>query len=221
MTKRWVLWPIFALGIALIVAPLAISMPSKASDGQAMLDDFRPIMEPSSVETTADYYDNVFTKLRPIALALNAETVQKFTGYGQGINAVSSESPKLFAALAQATGQTPQQLQQFLGRQFPATAQLFQGLPQISTDFGNLIGLMTPNVTTFKRVPPGLDHYEPLVRTMERQQDNYASVDSLPPFALMAWSFVGIGIFLLVFSGIGLFTGRRSKAMVQEPAAAA
>lgn len=219
--KRWVLWPIFVLGIVLIVAPLVISMPSKASDGQAMLDDFRPIMQPESVATTADYYDNVFTKLRPIALALNADTVAKFEGYGKGINAVNGESPQLFAALAQATGQTPQQLQQFLGEQFPATAQLFQGLPQISTDFGNLIGLMAPNVQTFERVPPGLDHYEPLVRTMERQQENYASVDSLPPFALMAWAFVAIGIFLVVFSGIGLFAGRRAKEVAGEPAAAA
>lgn len=218
--KRWVLWPILALGIALIVAPLAISMPGKAGDGQAMLDDFRPIMEPASVKTTADYYDTVFTKLRPIALALNAETVAKFEGYGQGISAVEQESPQLFAALAQATGQTPQQLQQFLGQQFPATAQLFQGLPQISQDFGNLIGLMAPNVQTFERVPPGLDHYQPLVRTMERQQENYASVDSLPPFELMAWSFVAIGIFLVVFSGIGLLSGRGEKATAHESAAA-
>lgn len=217
--KRWVLWPIFVLGVVLIVTPLAISMPSKASDGQAMLDDFRPIMQPEAVATTADYYDNVFVKLRPIALALTEETVAKFQGYGQGISAVEAESPGLFAALAQATGQTPQQLQQFLGGQFPATAQLFQGLPQISTDFGNLIGLMAPNVETFARVPPGLDHYEPLVRTMERQQDNYASVDSLPPFALMAWSFVAIGIFNVVFSAIGLWSGRRKKT-AEEPATA-
>lgn len=218
--KRWVLWPIFVLGIALIVVPLAISMPSKASDGQAMLDDFRPIMEPSSVETTVDYYDNVFVNLRPVAEAMSKETVTKFNQYGQGIAAVQGESAKLVPTLAQATGQTPAQVEQFLGQQFPAMSQLFGSLPQLSQDFGGLLGLMGQNVQTFERVPPGLDHYEPLVRTMERQQDNYASVDSLPPFALMAWSFVAIGIFLVVLSAIGLFRGRRSEETT-APAAAA
>jgi hypothetical protein len=213
--KRWVLWPILVLGIVLIVVPLVISMPGKASDGQEMLDEFRPIMDPSTVELTADYYDNVFTKLRPIALALNEETVAKFNQYGQGIVAVQKESATLTPTLAQATGQTPEQVQQFLGQQFPAMSQLFASLPQLSQDFGGLLALMGPNVPVFERVPPGLDHYEPLVRTMESQVSNYESVDSLPPFALMAWAFVAIGIFLVVFSAIGLFTGRRST----EPAA--
>jgi hypothetical protein len=208
--KRWVLWPILVLGIVLIVVPLVISMPGKASDGQEMLDEFRPIMDPSTVELTADYYDNVFTKLRPIALALNEETVAKFNQYGQGIVAVQKESATLTPTLAQATGQTPEQVQQFLGQQFPAMSQLFASLPQLSQDFGGLLALMGPNVPVFERVPPGLDHYEPLVRTMESQVSNYESVDSLPPFALMAWAFVAIGIFLVVFSAIGLFTGRRS-----------
>jgi hypothetical protein len=212
--KRWVLWPILVLGIVLIVVPLVISMPGKASDGQEMLDEFRPIMDPSTVELTADYYDNVFTKLRPIALALNEETVAKFNQYGQGIVAVQKESATLTPTLAQATGQTPEQVQQFLGQQFPAMSQLFASLPQLSQDFGGLLALMGPNVPVFERVPPGLDHYEPLVRTMESQVSNYESVDSLPPFALMAWAFVAIGIFLVVFSAIGLFTGRRSTKPV-------
>jgi hypothetical protein len=211
--KRWVLWPILVLGIVLIVVPLVISMPGKASDGQEMLDEFRPIMSPSTVELTADYYDNVFTKLRPIALALNEETVAKFNQYGQGIVAVQKESATLTPTLAQATGQTPEQVQQFLGQQFPAMSQLFASLPQLSQDFGGLLALMGPNVPVFERVPPGLDHYEPLVRTMESQVSNYESVDSLPPFALMAWAFVAIGIFLVVFSAIGLFTGRRSTKL--------
>ena len=219
--KRWVLWPILVLGIVLIVVPLAISMPSKASNGQEMLDEFRPIMDPSTVELTADYYDNVFTKLRPIALALNEETVATFNQYGQGIVAVQTESAQLTPTLAQATGQTPGQVQQFLGQQFPAMSQLFASLPQLSQDFGDLLALMGPNVPVFERVPPGLDHYEPLVRTMESQVGNYESVDSLPPFALMAWAFVAIGIFLVVLSAIGLFTGRASKATADQPAAAA
>jgi hypothetical protein len=62
---------------------------------------------------------------------------------------------------------SPQQVQQFLGQQFPAMAQLFQGLPQMGTDFSNMVGLMEQNVEVFERVTPGLDHYQSLVRTMQ------------------------------------------------------
>ena len=203
-------WPILVIGVALIVLPLAMSLPSKSSAGQRMIDNFNPIMQPDNVATTADYYDNVFTKLRPVANAISAETVTTFQGYGQGIVAVQAESAKLFPGLAQATGQTPQQVQQFFGQQFPATAQLFGNLPQMSQDFGNLIGLMSQNVAVFERVPPGLDHYKPLVNTMEGNVTNYEKIDSLPNFRLFTWFFVAPGILLVLLSGWGLLSGRRA-----------
>jgi hypothetical protein len=184
-------------------------MPSKAADGQEMLDAFRPVMDPGTVKLTVDYYDNVFTKLRPVALAMNEDTVATFTGYGKGIGAVQKESATLAPALGQALGRSPAQAQQFLGQQFPATSQLLASLPQLSKDFGGLLAIMGPNVKVFARVPPGLDHYEPLVRTMESQVGNYESVDSLPPFGLMAWAFVAIGVVLVVLSSVGLWVGRK------------
>lgn len=217
--NRHLFWPILAIGIALIVAPLALSLPSKAGAGQDMIDDFRPIMQPGNVETTVDYYDSVFTKLRPVAGAISAETVAKFQDYGQGIGAVQAESAKLFPGLAQALGQTPQQVQQFFGQQFPATAQLFGSLPQMSTDFGNLIGLMSQNVAIFERVPPGLDHYKPLVDTMEGNVTNYEKIDSLPSFPLFTWFFVVPGILLVLLSGWGLLSGRQATNAVAAPTA--
>lgn len=213
--NRNVLWPILAIGIALIVLPLALSLPSRSSAGQRMIDNFRPIMQPDNVDTTVDYYDNVFAKLRPVATAIDAPTVSKFKSYGEGIGAVQAESGKLFPGLAQALGQTPQQVQQFFGRQFPATAQLFGSLPQMGQDFGNLIGLMEQNVGTFERVPPGLDHYKPLVDTMEGNVTNYEKIDSLPNFRLFTWFFVAPGILLVLLSGWGLLAGRREA---QAPA---
>lgn len=209
--RRLILIVLLLIGVGLIVAPLSMSMFSRSSDGQKMVNDFRPIMQPDSVATTVDYYDNVFAKLRPVAQAINAATVAKFKGYGEGIGAVQAESEKLVPALAQATGQTPQQVQQFLGRQFPATAQLFQSLPQMSEDFGNLIGLMEQNVQTFERVPPGLDHYKPLVTTMQRNTGTYASVDALPRMGLFPWFFIVPGILIILGSGL-LFVGDRARA---------
>lgn len=206
---RWLFWPVLAIGIALIVLPFAISLPSKASAGQRMIDDFHPIMQPASVNSTVDYYDNVFTKLRPVAQAINEQTVAKFSAYGKGIGTVESESTKLVPALAQAMNTTPAQVQQFLGSQFPATAQLFASLPQMSQDFGTLITLMQQNVPVFKRVPAGLDHYKPLVDTMKTNVTNYEKIDSLPNFRLFTWFFVTPGILLVLSAGLGLVAGRR------------
>jgi hypothetical protein len=173
--NRAVLYAVLAIGLGLVVVPLAISMPGKAADGEQMMKDFDPIMQPESVATTVDYYDNVFTKLRPVALAFNADTVARFQGYQQGLTGLQAEAPKLVPTLAQQLGMSEPQVQQFLGQQFPAMAQLFQGLPQMGTDFSNMVGLMEQNTAVFERVPAGLDHYQPLVRTMEGNVGNYTS----------------------------------------------
>jgi len=44
-------------------------------------------------------------------------------------------TPKPMPTLAQQLGMSEPQVQQFLGQQFPAMAQLFQGLPQMGTDW--------------------------------------------------------------------------------------
>jgi hypothetical protein len=212
---RRLFWAVLVIGIALIVMPFAISLPSKSSAGQRMIDDFRPIMQPDTVKLTADYYDNVFTKLRPVAQAITPQTVATFTAYGQGIGAVQTESTKLVPALAQAMHTTPTQVQQFLGSQFPATAQMFASLPQMSQDFSSLIALMQQNVPVFKRVPPGLDHYKPLVDTMQANVTNYEKIDSLPNFRLFTWFFVVPGILLVVIAVWGLVAGRREAAATE------
>jgi hypothetical protein len=60
-------WPVFAIGVALIVIPFALSMPSKAYAGQTMLDNVRPMMRAANVAKTADDYYDTFVK--PILVA--------------------------------------------------------------------------------------------------------------------------------------------------------
>jgi hypothetical protein len=177
---HWALWPIMAIGVALIVAPLAISLPSKASAGQKMLDGFHPLMQPAAVQTTVDYYNKTFTALGPVA-----------TG---GVVA-ANEVPQLFAGLAGALHMNQPQLAQFLGTNYPAMAQMLQQFPQL--------------VPVFKNVPPGLAWYKPLVTTMHAQVSNYASVDSLPNFNLFTWFFIVPGILLVLLASIALFVLRR------------
>ena len=164
--------------------PYAMSMPSKAGAGQDMLDNFRPIMQPENVTKTADYYNNTFINLRQVA---------------ESGPQLATEAPQLFAALAQQLNMTPEQVQQFLRLQFPAMAGLLGGLPQLEPVFAN--------------VPPGLDHYKPLVEVMQANVTNYQQVDSLPSFDLLAWFFVIPGIMLVLLAGIPLamgLSGRRA-----------
>jgi hypothetical protein len=182
------LWPILVIGVALIVLPFAISLPSKASHGQTMIDQFHPIMQPASVRTTVDYYDRTFVPLGAVA-----------TG---GVQA-ASEVPSMIAALSKALHMSPAQVQGFMGT-FPALGGLLGNLPKL--------------VPIFTNVPPGLAHYKPLVRTMQANVGNYASIASLPNFRLFTWFFVIPGVLLVLLSGWPLLVLSRSRT---EPAASA
>jgi hypothetical protein len=163
-------------------------------------------MQPASVQTTADYYYNTFTKLRPIALAMNQQTVAKFNAYLKGIKGMEQDAAKLIPALAAQLHMTPAQVQQFIQEQFPAMAAMLAGLPQMEKDFGGLLGMMSANVNTFKNVPPGLDHYKPLVDTMQANVGTYASVDALPRMGIFPWFFVIPGV-LIVLAAAYLLVG--------------
>jgi len=107
--SRKVVWAVLAIGVAMIVMPLAMSLPSRASAGQNMIDGFRPIMQPANVNTTANYYYETFVPLRGVA---------------QGGVQAASETPKLMATLAAGLHMTPAQLQQLMQTNFPAFAAL-------------------------------------------------------------------------------------------------
>jgi hypothetical protein len=175
--RRLTLSFFLVVGVALIVTPLAMSMFDRSSNGEKMMNGFRPLMKPAAVQTTADYYDNVFTKLRPFALVMPG---------------VQQDAQKLIPALAKALHMTPAQVQQMLATQFPSLAKMLQALPQ--------------GVKVFNRVPPGLDWYQPLVRTMQANVDNYAAADAMPPMSFFPGFCVIPGI-LLVLAAAYLLVG--------------
>jgi hypothetical protein len=176
------LWPILVIGIALIVLPFAISLPSKASHGQTMMDQFHPIMQPASVRTTVNYYDKTFVPLGAVAV---------------GGDRAALELPGMIGALSKALHMTPTELQAFLGKNFPAMGALLGNLPKL--------------VPIFTNVPPGLAHYKPLVGTMNANVDNYAKIDSLPNFRLFTWFFVIPGALLVLLAGWPLLATSRSR----------
>jgi hypothetical protein len=180
--SRKLFWPVLLIGAALIVAPLTISLPTNATGGQRMLNGFEPIMQPTQVQISADYYNKVFTPLRSVV-----PTIDK----------VAAEAPKLAPTLAAAMHMSPTQVNQFLGKQFPGMSALLQGLPQ--------------TVPLFDRVPAGLDHYKPLVSTMQANVTNFKQVNSLPDFRWFTWFFVipGVLLMLIAFYGLGAFQAIR------------
>ncbi|HLE99664.1 MAG TPA: hypothetical protein VI540_07170 [Gaiellaceae bacterium] len=210
--NRNLLWAFFAIGVALVAAPLVVSMPTRASAGEDMLQSFEPIMQPSNVATTVDYYDNVFVPLGQVAPALNEETVAKFQGYLQGMSGMGAEGEKLMGTLAAQTGMTPVELRAYMAKEYPSMTALLQNMPQLEKDFGGLMAMMAANTEVFSRVPAGLAHYKPLVDTMKTNVDNYDEVSSLPNFNLFTAFFVVPGALLVLLAGVALFAGRERHA---------
>ena len=203
--NRKLLWAVFVIGLALVIAPFALSLPSKASAGERMLNSFEPIMQPNQVRTTAYFYNDVFVPLGQVTPMLSARNVAKFQAYMKGFAGTRADAAKLIPILAQALHMTQAQVQALMRAQLPAMAGMLQNLPAMQRDFGGLMGTMQQNVGIFSRVPAGLRHYQPLVKTMQANVDNFRQVNSLPSFRLFTWFFVVPGALLILLSGYGLF----------------
>jgi hypothetical protein len=93
MDRKALWWAVLVIGVALIVAPLAMGMPGKAAAGQRMLNGFQPIMAPAHVQTTADYYYKVFVPLGQITPLFSNANADKFGGYLQGMQASGLKIP--------------------------------------------------------------------------------------------------------------------------------
>jgi hypothetical protein len=206
---------VLAIGVLLIAAPFVMGLPQKASDGEQMIQAFEPIMDEDNVQTTVDYYYDVFVPLGGVVPAMSQENVDTFNAYLAGFGGMSADAELLVPALAAATGMTEAQAADYISTEFPAMAQMMQALPQMQEDFTSLLGLMAANVTIFEQVPGGLAHYEPLVTTMQEQQSNYTSVASLPDFRAFTWMFVIPGVALVLLALIGLLNERRQNGQTE------
>ena len=206
--NRRILWGVLAIGLALIVAPLALSLPSKSSAGERMMDSFRPIMSPGQVATTARYYNDVFVPLGNVSPMMSAANVARFQAYLTGFDGVQGDAAKLVPLLARTLHMTPVQVQSIMGAQLPAMSAMLKGLPAMQADFALLLGAMQQNTGIFAQVPAGLKHYKPLVTTMQANVDNYAQVNSLPDFRLFTVFFIVPGALLVLLAGYGLFGAR-------------
>jgi hypothetical protein len=208
---RKMMWAVLVVGAALVVAPFAMGLPDKADGGQQMIDAFAPLMDEDNVQTTADYYNDVFVPLGAVVPAMTQENIDRFNAYLAGFDAVGVDAENMVPALSQAMSMPEEDVQAFMAAQFAGITGMLQAFPQMEQDFSELLGLMEANVAVFEQVPAGLEHYEPLVTTMQEQQVNYDKVSSLPDFTLFTWFFVVPGVLLIAFALIGLFVGREDE----------
>lgn len=93
--NRKLLWAFVVVGLALVIAPLALSLPSKSAAGERMLNGFRPIMQPSQVAQTAQYYNETFVPLGRVVPLFGQMPVQMQTGFGQMLKQ-AQVSPTVF-----------------------------------------------------------------------------------------------------------------------------
>jgi hypothetical protein len=206
--NRKLFWAVFAIGLALVIAPFALGLPSKSAAGQRMLNGFQPIMQPDQVATTARYYNDVFVPLGTVTPMMSAQNLAKFQTYMKGFSGTQQDAAKMVPLLAQALNMTPAQVEQLMATQLPAMSAMLQNLPAMQRDFNSLLGTMQENVGIFSQVPAGLQHYQPLVTTMQANVDNYKQVNSLPDFRLFSAFFVIPGVLLILIAGYGLFWTR-------------
>ena len=217
--KLW--WAVLAIGVFGVIAPFALGLPGKVSAGEEMMQAFEPIMEEGNVQKTSDYYYDVFVPLGDIVPAMSQENIDTFNAYLEGFGALGEDAANMMPALAGALGMSEEEVQGFMADQFPAMMQTLQALPQMQEDFTNLLGLMGANVAIFEQVPGGLEHYEPLVVTMEQQYENYADAASMPDFRAFTWVFLIPGIALVAISLTALIGGRKKDAEPDDNAAEA
>jgi hypothetical protein len=93
MNGKALWWGVLVIGVALIVAPLAMGLPGKSAAGERMINDFQPIMAPDQVQKTADYYYNVFVPLGQITPMYTDANAAKFQNYLAGMQAAGLQIP--------------------------------------------------------------------------------------------------------------------------------
>ena len=117
------------VGLLLLVAPIALSLPAKAADADLLNANLKP----------------VYTQ----------ELVTNATGALATIGAMGNEmQAAMLPALATQLKMTPDQLQSFLGSNFPATAQALQTMPASMERFNGLVKTFDENLANYNTLKP-------------------------------------------------------------------
>lgn len=117
------------VGLLLLLMPVALSLPAKAADADQLNANLKP----------------VYTQ----------ELVTNAKGALATVGAMGNEmQTKMLPALATQLKMTPEQLQTFLGSNFPATAQALQTMPASMERFNGLVQVFDKNLANYNILKP-------------------------------------------------------------------
>ena len=117
------------VGLVLLVLPLVLSLPGKAADSDQLNANLKPIY--------------------------NQALVDNATGALGTIGAMGTEmNSTMLPALATQLKMSPEQLQTFLGSNFPATAQALQTMPASMARFNGLVKVFDNNLANYETLKP-------------------------------------------------------------------
>ncbi len=125
------LWGILAavLGAALLIATFALNLPQKAADADELNDNLTPIY-------TQELIDGATASLGVIG-AMGEEM-----------------QTKMLPDLAAQLGMTGDELNAFMGENFPATAQAMQSMPESLPRFEAFVGIFAENLDNYETIQP-------------------------------------------------------------------
>ena len=124
-------WPIAAivLGAALVVTTFALNLPQKAADADELNENLTPIY-------TQELIDGAEGSL--VVVAAMGEEMQT----------------KMLPDLAAQLGMSPDELNAFLGENFPATAAALQTMPDSLQRFEGFVGIFAMNLDNYETIQP-------------------------------------------------------------------
>lgn len=131
MLKPGRIWAILALGlgVGLIIGTVALSLPQKAADADRLNENLAPIY-------TQELIDGANQSLAIIG-AMGEEM-----------------QTKMLPDLAAELGMSQDQLNAFMGENFPATAAAMQSMPESLPRFQAFIGVFDANLDNFETIQP-------------------------------------------------------------------
>jgi Sec-independent protein translocase protein TatA len=163
MSKRLPALGVVAIGIIVLIVLFATNLFTVGSAFESLTDEFRPIMTDQAIKTA------------------QADVAS--------LGAVSDEfTNKVAPAIAQAMQMTPDELNVFLGTNFPAVAAGVAALPQVVPQFTGVVDLLA------------------------EQQSNFESADAIPtsnlPATTVPWIILLIGVGAIV---VGIVMLRKTR----------
>jgi hypothetical protein len=150
------------VGAALIAVPLILSMPHKASYADTLNDNLKPV-----------YSQQLITQANSSVTTLSAMGTEM--------------QQKMLPDLATQLNMTPEQLNTFMGQNFPATSAALAGLPQ------------------------SLGRFQNLVTTFDGRLSDYNTLKPVS-FVPIVWFMIGGGAALFLLGGAGVLITSKKKS---------